>query len=267
VGHLFRYRLFLVYVDLAELEYGFGQPGVWSTRRLAAARFCRGDHLGDPRRPLDECVRELVETEIGWRPTGPIRLLTHFRYFGFQMNPVSLYYCFDSSGREVQAVVAEVNNTPWQEQHCYVLDMRGQSASRRLTARHAKTFHVSPFLNMTLDYHWQMTVPGEQLFVHIDAQEGEAALLDASLVLRRRPLNRWHKTRMLLRYPWMTLRVYLGIHWQALRLWLKGVAVVPHPDRAVRREIEPHGTELRNDKSDSHHPTTTPASELQEVSL
>lgn len=266
MGHLFRYRLFLVYVDLAELECVFGQPGVWSTRRLAAARFCRGDHLGDPRRPLEECVRELVGTELGWSPTGPIRLLTHFRYFGYQMNPVSLYYCFDARGKNVEAVVAEVNNTPWREQHCYVLDMRGQSAAGRLTARHAKMFHVSPFLKMRLNYHWRISVPGENLMVHIDACEEEASLLDATLLLRRRPLSCWEKTRLLLRYPWMTLRVYLAIHWQALRLWLKGVAVVPHPARAARGNVATPTTELENDTSSSPHPTRSPFSELQETS-
>lgn len=266
VGHVFRYRLFLVYVDLAELEGAFGQAGVWSTRRLAPARFCREDHLGDPGRPLEECVRDWVSSEIGWRPTGPIRLLTNFRYFGFQMNPVSLYYCFDALGEQVQAVVAEVNNTPWQEQHCYVLDLRGQSASRLHSARHPKTFHVSPFLEMSLNYHWQLTEPGERLAVHINAREKDASLLDATLLLRRRPISGWQKTRLLLLYPWMTLSVYLAIHWQALRLWLKGVAVVPHPVHAAGGKGATPGANLENDQPEHHHPTPSSASELQKVS-
>ena len=98
VAHSFRYRLFLVYVDLAELDLLFGRRGVWSTRWPAIARFRRADYLGDPARPLADCVRDLVEQRTGHRPTGPIGLLTSFRYFGLGMNPVSFYYCFNASG-------------------------------------------------------------------------------------------------------------------------------------------------------------------------
>jgi uncharacterized protein len=168
IQHAFRFRLFLVYVDLGELDQVFGRHGIWSTRWPALARFRRADHLGDPREPLEESVRELVRSHLGFRPVGAIRLLTHFRYCGFQMNPVSLYYCFDSGATVVDAVVAEVNNTPWNKQHVYVLDMRGQLDSRRLEATHSKEFHVSPFLNCEMDYHWRLNTPGKRLVVHIE---------------------------------------------------------------------------------------------------
>jgi uncharacterized protein len=118
VRHEFRFRLFLVYVDLAELDSVFGRHGIWSTRAPALAWFRRADHLGDPEEPLDQSVRELVLSRLGFTPDGPIRLLTHFRYGGFPMNPVSLYYCLDRRGEDVAAVVAEVSNTPWNERHC-----------------------------------------------------------------------------------------------------------------------------------------------------
>ena len=162
VPHAFRFRLFLVYVDLGELELVFGRRGVWSTRLPALAWFRRADHLGDPHEPLEQSVRSLVCARLGFTPDGPIRLLTHFRYCGFQMNPVSLYYCFDRRGDVVEAIVAEVNNTPWNEQHCYVLDMRGQAISRPLEARHPKELHVSPFLTREMDYHWRLNTPGER---------------------------------------------------------------------------------------------------------
>ena len=120
--HSFRFRLFLVYVDLDELESLFGRRGIWSTRSPAVARFRRADYFGDPDRPLTDCVRELVEEQTGNRPKGPIGLLTNFRYFGFEMNPVSFFYCYDSTGQHVEAIVAEVHNTPWNEKHCYVLN-------------------------------------------------------------------------------------------------------------------------------------------------
>src|SRR5262245_2484107 len=112
-AHAFRYRLFMLYLDLAELDVVFRGRWLCSTRRPAPARFDRADHLGDAALPLDVAVRDLVENRTGRRPRGAIRLLTHLRYFGHGFNPVSYYYCFDADGGDVETVVAEVNNTPW----------------------------------------------------------------------------------------------------------------------------------------------------------
>ena len=95
VEHSFRYRLFLAFVDLSELDSLFGRRGCWSTRWPAIAWFRRADYMGDAVRPLADCVRELVQQRTGQCLVGPIGLLTNFRYFGFGMNPVS--FCFDES--------------------------------------------------------------------------------------------------------------------------------------------------------------------------
>jgi DUF1365 family protein len=125
IGHEFRNRLFMLYVDLEELPTLFCRRWLWSTDRMNLAWFRRSDHLGPASQPLAESVRKLVAARTGCWPTGPIRLLTHFRYFGFAMNPISLYYCFNAD-EYVESVVIEVTNTPWGEQHSYVLDVRNR---------------------------------------------------------------------------------------------------------------------------------------------
>jgi len=241
-AHRFRYPLFMVLLDLAELPTLFRGRWLWGIERRTLASFRRADHFGDPRRALAECVRDLVERDTGRRPLGPVRLLTHLRYFGYCFNPVSFYYCLDATGQELQAIVAEVNNTPWGERHCYVLG--GAAASGLGTWRTPKRLHVSPFMPMNLQYEWRLAAPGAALAVHMRCTQGPQRLFEATLALRRRPLSGPALAATLWRFPWMTLRVMTAIHWQALRLWLKGVPVHRHPaggtDGHLRRDGAHH---------------------------
>lgn len=236
-AHDFRYDLFMLYLDLSELDSVFAGRWFWSVRRMALARFRREDHLGDPSLPLDHAVRDLVAERTGQRPAGPIRLLTHLAYFGYGFNPVSFYYCFDAADVHVETIVAEVNNTPWGEQHCYVLD-QAHAPRKGGLARHLfdKDFHVSPFMPMEIGYDWMFGDPGEELLVHMilnsrpDAAGGDGPqkMFDATLHLERQAITGASLAGVLARFPFMTLKVIVGIHWQALRLWLKGVPVFAH---------------------------------------
>ncbi|MGB0712812.1 MAG: DUF1365 domain-containing protein [Gammaproteobacteria bacterium] len=248
VAHEFSYRMFMMYLDLDELPTLFQGRWFWSNEGRGLARFDRAAHLGDPGRPLDECVRDLVRERTGDRPVGPIRLLTHLRYFGHRFNPVSFYYCFDERGRDVHFIVAEINNTPWGEQHCYVCD-------RRTGAEHrfAKDFHVSPFMPMDQSYRWRFGAPGERLDVFMENSESGAPVFDASLSLEARPVSGPALASVLLRFPLMTVKVVAAIYWQALKLWLKDVPVFDHPGTAdavarhaaVDSEMQPLTTHRR----------------------
>ena len=129
VPHAFTYRLFMMYLDLGELPAVFQQRWLWSVDRPNVASFRRSDHVGDPGTPLEGSIRALVAERTGQTPDGPIRLLTHCRYFGYVFNPVSFFFCYDGSGEHVEAIVAEITNTPWGERHCYVLGERDNLAA------------------------------------------------------------------------------------------------------------------------------------------
>lgn len=234
IAHDFRYRLAMLYLDLAELPELFEDRWLWSARGPALAWFRRADHLGDPREPLDEAVRALVAARTGERPRGPVRLLTHLRYLGYCFNPVSLYYCYEADGERLAAIVAEVSKTPWGERHAYVLDRRRDlGTGRSLRFRFTKDFHVSPFMAMDQLHDWRFTRPGRQLVVHMENVERGATLFDATVRLGRRPLTTGSLARVLTRYPLMTGQVIAAIYRQALRLWLGGTPFYPHPSRAV----------------------------------
>jgi len=231
VEHEFRYRIFMPYLDLDELPGVLDPHPLWSARRPAPARFRREDFIGDPRRPLAECARDTVEQRTGRRPTGPVRLLANLRYLGHSFNPVSFYYCFDPAGERVEAIVADVNNIPWGESHPYVL-ANGGGDGRGMSGEVEKALHVSPLMGMEQTYSLRASEPGAGLSVQIESRprQGAGKSFDATLTLRRRELSSAVLTRMLVRYPAMSLQVVAKIYAQALRLKLKGARYVPHPD-------------------------------------
>lgn len=230
VEHEFRYPLFMAYLDLDELPWVFDRYRGWSARRPALARFKRSDYLGPADMPLSDCVRAAVVERGGEEPKGPIRLLTNLRYFGHTFNPVSFYYCFDEEGQNVDAVLAEVTNTPWGERHSYLLGRAG--AERVIRGKIDKAFHVSPLLGMEHTYDWRSTEPRDQVQVHIDSRSPEGTDFDATLSLERVELSPASTRRVLARYPAMTIQVMGRIYWQSLRLWLKGAPYYPHPERS-----------------------------------
>ena len=241
--HAFSYPLFMVWLDLDELETVFRGRWFWSVGRANLASFRREDYLGAPSQPLADAVRERVAQHTGVRPAGPIRLLTHLRYFGHCFNPVSFYYCFDAADTRVECIVAEITNTPWKERHSYVLPVARAARGARHGAnaggppsggstqrwRFDKDFHVSPFMPMDLRYDWRFSAPGQALAVHMNCEREGRHVFDASLALVRRPMTAGSLAGVLLRFPLMTLQVLGGIHWQALRLWLKGLSIHAHP--------------------------------------
>ena len=246
IDHSFRYRFFLAYLDLAELPDVLDPFPLYSARRRAPACFRRSDYLGDPARPLDQCVREVVTASGAPLPTGPVRLLTGLRYLGHCFNPVSFYYCFDPTGRRVETVVAEVENIPWGERHAYVLE-RGDRTGQVLADELQKNHHVSPLMGMDQTYSFRASEPGERLQVHIESRPAEgvdpldrvvdapapAKTFDATLSLKRRELSTPLMLGLLARYPAASLQVVGKIYGQAARLKLKGARYHPHPGAEV----------------------------------
>ncbi len=199
--------------------------------------------MGDENVPLADAVRSRVLEVTGNCPEGPIRLLTGLGFLWQRFNPVSFYYCFDTSGERLHYVVAEVTNTPWGEQYSYVLDARQQlhgdgnssveagalveTAALRFVTE--KRFHVSPFLPMDLVYYWKILPPGEQLAVAITERRAAVTVFHAGMSLQRQPLSGLMLARNFIRVPMVTMKIVATIYWQAFRLWLKATPFFSHP--------------------------------------
>jgi DUF1365 family protein len=236
IEHSFRYRLFLMYLDLDELPSVLDPYPLWSARRRAPARFRRGDYMGDPARPLAECARDAVEAETGRRPQGPFGELAHEVQLLHAIIRFAFYSCIDAGGERVEAVVADVNSIPWGERHAYVLARdNGSERGEPIRDELDKRLHVSPLMGMDQTYAFRASEPGGSLCVQIESRPQDGApgkTFDATLALHRRELGTRVLSRMLARYPAMPLQVVAKIYWQALRLRLKGARPHPHPGGA-----------------------------------
>ena len=239
----FRYQVFMLYLDLDELETVFKSRWLWSTKRINFAWFRRADYMGSPEQPLSDAVRDLVDLETGSKPPGPIRLLTNLRYLFYKSNPVSFYYCFEADGKTLHSIVAEVTNTPWGERYCYVL---GQQQRVQCNGEHcdtldagnqqgeyhcfqtAKKFTVSPFMTLDMDYWFKYSLPSEHLQVVMQNRRQGKKLFDVELSLQGYPINSANLAKQLLKIPLMTTKVTAAIYWQALKIWLKGVPFLGH---------------------------------------
>ncbi len=235
--HAFEYGLFLVGLDLDELDSVFADRWLWSTRRPALAWFRRADFHGDASVPLDRAVRDTVLSEIGRRPEGRIVLFTQLRLLGLSFNPVSFYYCFDREGR-LDAIAAEITNTPWLQRHTYVVDARAAGAGP-LRFRFAKRFHVSPFLAMDCEYDWTFGAPGAAVVVHMENRRDGRTVFDATMRLERREIGAKSLALALIAHPCSVARVVLAIYWQALVLRIKGAPFHENPARSGVHPAKP----------------------------
>lgn len=234
--HAFTYSLFMPLLDIDRIPELMRISRVTSCNRWNWAAYDDRDHFGDPSQSLRQRVEASARAAGIALPDGPIFLLTHLRYAGYVFNPISLFYCYERSG-VLSHVLAEVNNTYGGRQLYWLANEAvGRSAFR---ARAAKSLYVSPFIDVDVDYEFALTTPGESLVVHMNvrrsreaaaathSQEPAACVLDATLTLRHQPWTAGALRSALVRFPFMTAKVIASIHWQALRLYLKGLPVVP----------------------------------------
>ena len=229
-SHAFSYSIWMSLLDVDGIEALFDRSWVWSVERFNLVTFRRSDYLGPGHMPLGEAVRQHVFERLGFRCGGRVRMLTHLRQWGLCFNPVTFYFCEDPDGA-LQAVVADVHNTPWNERHAYVLDARDQSGPV-YRFDFDKAFHVSPFLPMDMRYDWRFRYDADKISVHMRLMQDGTECFHTGMRLAIDELTPGRMSLMPLKFPFMTLRVITGIYYQALRLWLKRIPFFTHPDRA-----------------------------------
>lgn len=224
--HRLDYRLYSLLLDLDELPELNRRLRLFSLDRWNLFSFCakdRGDGSGrDLRAQIETTMREAGLAPDG----GPIRLFTMPRVLGWSFNPLSIFFCHRRDG-SLGAILWQVDNT-FGQRHSYLIPVEaGQSDAIRQSCD--KAFYVSPFMPMNLRYDFSVTPPGERMLVVIGVSDAEGRLLTARHSAMRQELTDANLLRAFFALPFLTLRVVGGIHWEAAKLWWKGVKLVRRP--------------------------------------
>lgn len=234
--HRLKYRVFWMLLDLDELPRLSARLRLFSLERLNLFGFRTKDHGDGSARPLREQV-EAHLTSAGLNlDGGAIFLLCMPRLLGFVFNPISVYYCYRRDGA-LKALVYEVHNT-FGQRHSYLIPVE-KDAGEALEQRCLKAFYVSPFMDMDMAYRFRVEPPAERVTLVIEGSDAQGPVLIASLAGARQTLTDGTLIRAFLSFPLMTLKVVAGIHWEAARLWLKGMRLRPRPPARSSISIVP----------------------------
>ena len=222
--HVLRYGVFSLLIDLDELPRLHEKLRLFSWNRFNLLSFYDRDCGFDDPAPL-KAQMERVAREAGFEAGGPVRLLTMPRFLGYAFNPLNVYFVHAPDGR-LSAIVGEVNNT-FGERHAYVIAGAPEGEPTRAVC--AKRFYVSPFNDMDLTYDFRIRPPGVDLLVGIAVSDADGPLMSAVQTAGRFDLDDWSLFGASVRYPLLGLKVIGGIHWEALKLWLKGLRLRDRP--------------------------------------
>lgn len=235
--HEFTYKIYLTWVNLNEVDKLFNKGPLLSPSKWPSmVAFRRKNYLRSSKEDLLQACREKVKEDLSFDFDGEVCILTNLQYFGLCYNPVSFYYCYGKD-ENLKAIIAEINNTPWNQRHSYCIDMREKNYKD-----FDKDFHISPFMPMDINYHWAFGPAKEKLAVKMQNFHKEEQMFDVDMQLER---QEWSTARVLkysLLYPLIPLKVIWGIYYQALRLKMKKVPFYDHPKLSADEHKEPsHG--------------------------
>ncbi|MGA8902529.1 DUF1365 domain-containing protein [Bradyrhizobium sp.] len=229
VGHRFNYRVMSLLIDLDRLEVADRQTPLFGVNRRALYSFHESDHGERDGSSLRLYVQRCA-SEHGIDLTGGrVLLMCYPRLLGYTFNPLSVYFCYDANGHPA-LLIYEVRNT-FGDIHAYILPvMRGDISPAGIRQAQEKRFYVSPFVEMAMRYHFRVVLPRDHVKLRILETDSEGPLLSATFNGHRRALATAELLRSFFSLPAVTAKIIVAIHWEALRLWLKGVRLVPRPD-------------------------------------
>lgn len=221
--HHFNYSMYMLGLDLDELANTLSCSKLLSTRWFSPIRFKAQDYVPGSQNSLKQRVLDKLALLGNKQSIKKVIAVVQGRCFGVYFSPINFYIGLDEHDKPL-VMLAEVSNTPWLERHYYKVDLAQ-------TLPTPKAFHVSPFMNMDMDYHWRVKYNGKKLLVHIENHTNANKLFSATMALKCHEISKINLMKTLFSLPAMTVKIFAAIYWQALKLFMKRVPFVAHPER------------------------------------
>ncbi len=236
--HRFKYQMCWCLFDLDNLDEWFNQK-LWGHNRWSMFGLYDKDYVNAEKLPIKQKIQQYIYQQAGISFNGSIQLFTHPRFLGYGFNSVNFYFCYEDDGTDETLVyiITEINNTPWGEKHLYFHDCsEAICVDQSLSFEFDKKFHISPFMDMQMNYQWNFKITDEQIAVKMWVKKQTETLLTVILDTKITPLVENGSKRFLLKRPFQPWKMSIGIYWQAFKLWCKKVPFYDHPKTKVGNE-------------------------------
>lgn len=236
--HRFKYHMCWCVFDLDRLDDWFQSSKWWGHNRWSVAALYDQDYVSAEKRPIKAKLLSFIHKKSGIKFDGRVMLFTHPRFMGYGFNSVNFYFCYTQiqSNLELAYIVSEINNTPWGEKHLYLHDCsKAEKTGDSWSFEFDKRFHISPFMEMRMNYRWQFKLSAERIEVKMWIKKQADTLLTVVLDTKITPLVQNKLNRFVLRKPFQPLKMSVGIYWQAFKLWLKKIPFYSHPNSSTKQ--------------------------------
>lgn len=234
--HGFKYHMSWCLFDLDHLDAVFNSSKFWSLNRFNLVSIRNQDYIESNDKKIQTKAKSIIEKNTKKKFNGKIFLFTHPRYLGFGFNSVNFYFCFENE--QLIYILSEINNTPWKQKHVYFHDFKDQKIHKKnqtYECHFVKEFHISPFVDMEIDYKWKFKITDEIINVFMQLNQNDAVLMNVGLTTQLTPMQTNNLWKWSTKKPFQALKMFTGIYWQALKLWTKKIPLFNHPTHEMNQ--------------------------------
>ncbi|MCO4821619.1 MAG: DUF1365 domain-containing protein [Flavobacteriaceae bacterium] len=234
--HKFKYNMSWCLFDLDHIDDVFNSSKLWSLNRFNLVSIRNQDYIDSNTKSILSKAESFVEKNTHKKFNGKIFLFTHPRYLGFGFNSVNFYFCYENE--QLSYILSEINNTPWKQKHIYFHDFKDQQIhkiNQTYECHFVKEFHISPFVDMEIDYIWRFKITDEKINVFMQLNKNDSVLMNVGLTTQLTSMHSKNLWKWSAKKPFQALKMFTGIYWQAFKLWSKKVPFFNHPTNEIKQ--------------------------------